>query len=496
MDIVFVNSVPKSFLLSQKFIIVDGLVLELFMKNSKFFLHILYLFLFTQSCLLLGMRERKRCGKNKRVDIQEKARRKMARLVVNGSRGLWSKQDNKQHALKGLPSNKHYEFPIMEESGENVYELIHSMREKNIRIFDLSGRLVKTIEHVKRFEIALGKYLCLERACECWWELEVFDLTVDLGEPIKTIQKIYDYKIKLKKYLCIKTYNVASQSFTLEVFDLSQELDEPIKTIENVASRCSYEFFLGKYLCVKINNKSLRGSTLLIFDVSEGLDRPIQIIEKFRNLSLHGDKTEPEKYLCVKTDNRIFGSYALKIFDLSEGLYEPIITIEKVYFRYYKEEYKPGHHIVGNNLIVISGGSEEESQLQIFNLEQLKRAIQQDEEEGEASSRVEQEYPIEPIFTYVGAVGFEVKDRFVSVVFADGRKASNVFELDNEDPISLEERIGYLLSRNVNANEEKSEGSLSSLSPFIGAFGDPRIIIKLQGPIQDDSTGNADWMIL
>jgi len=264
----------------------------------------------------------------------------------------------------------------------------------------------------------VGNYLFVKTDTDmltCHYTLKIFDLSKVVRETIKNLIK-----------------NVEKTVVFMPA--LSESLARPTKTIENVES---YKIKFKEYLFVRTkDSRTSRGYELKIFDLSVGLDRPVQTIQNIWSWGVTS-----KKYLYIRVDHNLISRiYTLKIFDLSknsEGLDEPIKTIENVRLRYSRNNYKTGYRIIGNNLIVISGSSEEESQLQIFNLEQLERAIQQDEEEeGETSNTVGQEYSTAPIFTCVGAVGFAINDGLVSVKFSDGSIESNVFELDGGEVVA------------------------------------------------------------
>jgi len=337
-------------------------------------------------------------------------------------------------------------------------------RDYTLKIFDLSvdlERPIQTIKSITSFKIESEKYLCVKHNylypggefCDVeirrrGIKLRIFDLSEGLDQCIREIRTLHhhvgliggsgsvDYKIESDRYLCIKEVsdNKRGKQVSLEVYDLSK--GGTCIRIEKANFELDDCSIAGKYLFVKVRH------VLHIFDLEVDSDRPTKTIEDIFSYNrpvqtiedIFSYKIVLGKYLFVKIVDFLKLSYTLKIFDLSknsEGLDKPIKTIENVRLRYSETNYKAGYRIIGKNLIVISGGSEEESQLQIFNLEQLGRAIQQDEEEeGETSNRVEQEYSTAPIFICVGAVGFKINDGLVSVEFFDGSIESNVFELD------------------------------------------------------------------
>jgi len=315
----------------------------------------------------------------------------------------------------------------------SIIRQIFKRRAKNcyrLTIFDLSkgsealGRPVQTIENVRSYEMALGRYLC---ARTLDGTLRIFDLFEGSGEVVKIIKYVESCQVALGRYLCVET-----KGHRLKIFDLSLSSKRPIKIIKHIMR---FDITLNKYLCVRTdNNRNDKTGTLKIFDLSKGYEVPIQTIENVRYRI-----TASERYLCVFTDcDKGLHPYTSKIFDGLVSLERPIKTIENIHSFPHGGKKPLAFKIVKNNLIVIlyCDGGNGESQLQIFNLEQLARAVQNDEEEGEASNGVGQEYS-NPIFTYVGAVGFKINDGLVSVEFSDDRMELNVFELDNENHVGL-----------------------------------------------------------
>jgi len=423
-------------------------------------------------------------------------------------------REDEGYTLTTLGEDEDCKTSIIRFSESDVYQIIYDKNKKHISICNRleesgwSDKLIENVGHAKHYKIESGRYLFVKTDyCEKFqdYTLKIFDLSIGFGEAVQTIEKIKSYGIALGRYLCVKRYDRRFQEYTLKIFNLSVGFDEVVQTIENVKS---FEIALGKYLFVTNNGKNTRHCVLKIFDLSKGSGEAIETIERCRSYKIElkkyviveddflytggvrgktlrcirlqifdaskgliqsikpiechvGEaecnsaiayKTESEKYLCVLVNCE------LKIFALSMDVKRPIKTIENVRFRY---------NIIGNNLIVISDGSEEESQLQIFNLEQLGRAIQQDEEEeGETSNRVEQEYSTAPIFTCVGAVGFKINDGLVSVEFSDGRTELNVFELDGGEVTAPDfSEVAELIGPNFTSDVEGSNFCAEPVGP-------------------------------